>query len=83
MTKADTPAEYVKERNEALMDFATFITFAEKYGKFPLPRKEVLEISFHQLRTAARSLKPEARSESKRWLLQRNYMPWDDGDVLV
>jgi len=72
---------YVEERNAALLgSLEAFATWArEKSGMSPEPH--VIEISYHQLRTAARSLPMEARSLSKHWLLQNDLRPWDDGDV--
>lgn len=77
---AKTPDEYVAERNIALLDFSTFVPFAAKYGiRYSSPMSA--EISFHKLRTAARSLPHHLRKQSHDWLVERNYQPWDDGDL--
>lgn len=42
---------------------------------------EVAEIALHKARTAAKSLPIELRLESKRWLSDRSYSSFDDGDL--
>lgn len=79
---AQTPAEYVKERNQALLNFEDFLLFAKKYQTNRLiPTRAVAEIAFHQLRTAALSLPDPIRLESYRWLKARGFHSWDDGEL--
>ena len=72
---------YVVERNKALAGpFEGFEDWCRTVGKWhnnPVTRLA----AYHKLRTAAVSLPMELRSESKRWLLEHNYQPLDDGDV--
>lgn len=75
----------VKARDEALlsMDKERIKGYAKKYG-VPLPEDEqTFWIGVHKARTAATGLPMAARSESKRWLLERGYHALDDGDVPV
>jgi hypothetical protein len=73
---------YVEERNFALVqDLDRFIDWAMKYTEGPPPPRRIIEISYHQLRTACIGLPMEARSISKKWLLDHGYRSWDDGDV--
>lgn len=77
-----TPAEYVKERDKALMDIEDFVHFAAKYLQDrPLPKFNIIEISFHQLRTACNNIPREEKLKSWKWLRERNYQTWDDGEL--
>jgi hypothetical protein len=71
--------EYVKARNEALQgSLKDFTEFTRSVG---WAHPCVIEISYHQLRTACVTLPMELRSKSKKWLLDRDMKSWDDGDV--
>lgn len=76
---------FVKERDEMLMagDIDRCIAFHEKHnpGIRAFPNRLVAEISLHKARTAAKTLPVSFRSESKKWLTDRGYASWDDGDV--
>ena len=78
-------AAFVVERDEVFlsMDRQRILDF---YTRYEIPRpssEEVMWASVHKARTGNRNLPMEARSESKRWLLERGYSSFDDGDVPV
>ena len=77
--------QYVKMRNEKLQGpLEEFVKWAA-----PLTNRggqkdyKILEITYHKMRTACIGLPMELRSQSKRWLLDRNMTPHDDGDVPI
>jgi hypothetical protein len=72
---------YIAERNAALQgSLADFKVWADRWG-VKTDYADVPEIVYHKLRTAVPSLPMEMRSASKRWLIERNLLPMDDGDV--
>lgn len=74
---------YVSERDRALSsDFQAFKKWClEIHNR--VPDDNVLEISYHQLRTACDNVPMHMRTMSKRWLLSNKYRSWDDGDVPI
>jgi hypothetical protein len=80
-----TAKAYVRERNAALLgSIDEFEQWCHRrHSSRKVPVRPILEISYHQMRTAAVTLPMEARQISKRWLLERQLMPWDDGDIPV
>lgn len=84
MTMNDIQA-WIRERDEALLslDRAKITAYMLKYGDASsLPSDErVFWITVHKARTGARALPMEARSLSKRWLVERGFSAFDDGDV--
>lgn len=78
-----TLEEFARERDAAFLslDRAQIEAFAAKYGIALSRHDEVFWASVHKGRTAAKHLPTEARAESKRWLLERGYSSFDDGDI--
>lgn len=77
-------AAFVKERNEVLLagDVDRLIAFHSKHNPGAVfSSREVAEIAMHKARTACTGLPMEARLESKRWLRERSYGSFDDGDL--
>lgn len=81
----DDHAAFVAERNEMLLsgDVDRLMAFHAKHnpGLPPMTNRIVAEITLHKSRTAAKGLPMEARLQSKRWLTERGYKSWDDGDL--
>jgi hypothetical protein len=76
---------FVKERDEMLLanDVERCHAFHAKHNPSqPKMPDHICQIAIHKARTAAKSLPKEARLESKRWLLERNYTSLDDDLVL-
>jgi len=72
---------FVKERDEMLLanDIERCHAFYAKHSPSqPKMPDDVCQIAIHKARTGAKSLPKEARLESKRWLLERNYTSLDD-----
>lgn len=78
-----TWGQFVADRDAAFLslDRAQVEEFARKYGIDMSTNDEVFWASVHKGRTAAKNLPTEARRESKRWLLERGYSSFDDGDI--
>ena len=77
--------KFRKARNTALlsMDEKTIRKYARKYG-IDMPKDDaIFWAAVHKARTACKDLPMEARTQSKRWLIQWNLQPLDDGDVPV
>lgn len=75
--------EYIQKRNTILMDIDVdaMIDLAKEVG-LPIPSSHhVALIALHKARTACTALPLEARTASKRWLLDRGHTVMDDGDV--
>jgi hypothetical protein len=74
---------YCAARDKVLLtrDPRQMIALLAKYHNDQLPSLEVAEITMHKMTTAIRSMPMALRTESKRWLLERGYQPYDDGDV--
>jgi len=76
---------FVKERDEVLLsdDLGRVWAFMRKYNPaLPEPSsREVMEIALHKARTGALSLPVELRRASKKWLTERGYKSFDDGDL--
>jgi hypothetical protein len=78
-------AAFVAERDEVLLslDKQRILDFWAKYD-VPEPSSEhAFWGAVHKARTGNRNLPMDARSESKRWLLERGMTSFDDGDVPV
>ena len=76
--------QFVKDRREALLSFneQTVRGYFLKYEGTPGPiDARVLWTAVHKAITACTDLPMEARSKSKKWLVNRGYSPADDGDV--
>jgi hypothetical protein len=78
-------ATMMRERDAALLslDRAAITAYMAKYGDVhTLPADErMFWIAAHKARTGARTLPMEARSLSKRWLIEQGFTSFDDGDV--
>lgn len=77
--------KYNAERDAVLLegDLDELLAFVRKQRPDFVPiDRHVLEIMLHTSRTAVCTMPMEVRSASKRWLLERGYVPQDDGDVL-
>lgn len=73
-------AEYNRVRDAMLLagDVDGLLAFHRRY-RLPMPRNRmVAEIEMHKCRTAVITLPREAREASRKWLLDRGYMPWGD-----
>jgi hypothetical protein len=78
-------AEFLKERNEALLsgDVGRCMAVYAKYNPdHPPPScREVAEIMMHKAITCCTDLPIEYRRQSKLWLNQRGSTSLDDGDL--
>ena len=84
MNKPPEIAAFVKERNEVLLsgDIDRCSAFLTKHNPgFSPSTRLVAEIMMHKARMAVLSLPIEARKESKKWLTDRGYFSFDDGDL--
>jgi hypothetical protein len=80
----DEITKFNAERDAILIsgDLDAMLAFVRRQRPdFTPTSPEVLEIMLHKGRTAVRSLPMEMRSASKRWLVERGYGSYDDGDV--
>lgn len=77
--------QFKKDRNHALLslDGPTIIAYFEKYNGTAPEVNAIFWMGIHKARTACRELPMEARSLSKRWLMDRGFQPMDDGEVLL
>jgi hypothetical protein len=80
-------SEFRKDRIEALssMDEQKIRSFWEKWNSSlpQLPEGEVFWGAVHKAITSSTDLPMALRSASKKWLQDRGYTAWDDGDVPV
>lgn len=78
-------AAFVKERNEVLLsgDIDRLLAFHAKHnpGSMTFSSREVAEVAMHKARTACVGLPIEARLASNRWLRERGYSTFDDGNL--
>ena len=80
----DEIAKFTAERDAMLLkgDLDEVLAFVRRDHPDYVPmNRHVLEVMLHKSRTAVHSLPMEVRTASKRWLIERGYQPWDDGDV--
>lgn len=76
----------IKARDEALLslDEKRIRGYYRKYNGVEAPTDpNVFWRAIHKARTANLNLPMEARSVSKRWLIEHNSAPLDDGDVPI
>lgn len=78
-----SPEEYCHQRDMVLLsgDWRKLKQFARRLGSKALPSDEAIEISLHQLITAVQTLPFQYRKQSYRWLFERGYRSWDDGEL--
>jgi hypothetical protein len=78
-------AAFIIERDAVLLsgDVNRCVAFMLKFNpELSAPSSyEVAEISMHKAITAAKSLPMDYRVKSYRWLVNRGYSTFDDGDV--
>lgn len=76
---------YVKERDSVLLsgDVAKVAALRKKHSPYLSPpiSPEVEEIAMHKAITGCLSLPFDYRKKSKRWLTERGYTSFDDGDL--
>jgi hypothetical protein len=78
--------DFVKERNEVLLraDLDEVIAFQKKHNPgsgWEVAPREVHEVGMHKAITAVLNLPRSHRMKSKRWLTERGYKSFDDGDL--
>ena len=83
----DVLGQFLKDRDEALLslDEQKIRDYMDKYN-IQIEWSGIPEVfwrAVHKSRTAAKSLPMEARSLSKKWLIEHGSKPLDDGDVPV
>jgi hypothetical protein len=74
---------YLRERDEMLRK-RSIIVLREFMRKWNLPtpdKDEIAWITLHKTITSVGTLPMEDRIRSKKWLLDRGYHSYDDGDV--
>jgi hypothetical protein len=84
MIAMDEIEKFNAERDAILLkgDLDDVLAFVRRQEPDYVPmNRHVLEIMLHKSRTAVASLPMEVRAASKRWLIERGYQPYDDGDV--
>jgi hypothetical protein len=85
-TTEQTVQDFVKERNEVLLraDLDEVVAFQKKYNEgmdwSSVPR-HIQEVGMHKAITAVTILPRQHRLKSKRWLTERGYQSFDDGDL--
>lgn len=76
---------FCKERDEMLLacDVDRMMAFHAKHNPDSpgFSSREVAETALHKARTGVQSLPAEERLKSKRWLRDRGYSSFDDGDL--
>lgn len=85
MPKLDIEA-FVKERNEVLLraDLDEVVAFQKKHNPdmdWDAMDPRSWEVGMHKAITAVPALPREHRMKSKRWLAERGYRSFDDGDL--
>lgn len=77
-------SEYYKSLDEALLSLNVekLKAHAKKYGIDFQPRnEEAWEVALHKAITGRRVLPREIRIASRKFLLERGFKSWDDGDL--
>lgn len=82
---AKTPEEYTSEfvREFSDLDENRIRRFMAKYGSTIPSNSLVFWCAVHKAITANIKFPMKLRSQSKRWLIEHNFEPWDDGNVSV
>jgi hypothetical protein len=82
----DKITDFVTERNEVLLraDLDEVVAFQKKHNPGMdwqnVPR-HIQEVGMHKAITAVLNLPRSHRMKSKRWLTERGYKSFDDGDL--
>lgn len=82
----DKIAAFVKERNEVLLraDLDEVAAFQKKHNPdmdWDAVPRHIQEVGMHKAITAVSHLPRPHRMKSKRWLTERGYKSFDDGDL--